>query len=776
MEWDRRTFVKFAVGAALGLGASPLAPKLTDDVAIWTQNWSWVPEPADGEVAFANSVNPATGTGVKVRMVANRTKGQRFIRVEGNPDHPLSRGGVTPADATALQLHYSDAYRVRAPQWREPATGAPRRVSWDKALNYVAGELKKLKDQGKEHTVVMLGDDPKTAESELMMRFMASYGSPNLAFTPSAAQTWDLACVLMSGNYDIGFDLEGAEYVVSFGTPLFEGFGAPVATRKALSAWRDNDVKFVQVEPRASVTAGRANTWLACKPGTEGAVALGIASALVKEGAYDKDLASQALGFEDGGDGPGFKALLLNDYTPEKVAAITGVPKDKLLKVAKAFAKAPKALAVCGPDNSGDPGRLYDFMAVLALNMLKGNLGKEGGLLVRQPLPVNPLGEQLKVSAKPRLDGGHEKPLAVTNLAALAEGAVKGDPYKPGAVIIVGSNPLFTGPQANLIREMLDKAPLVVAVTPFMDETAQLADVVLPAKTFLESWGDSGTAYGSPVSAYGIHKPLIAEPGEAKATGDCLLALAKVMGGEVAKALDFDNMEKVLKTKCADMGDFRKLAEKGYWVQEKPLIGKFCFSTSSGRPEFKSSGLEIVLMRMAEKAGNKDFLAGLGIDPKKADLAAMPHYQKPQALAKVDKKYPLLMAGIPSLRTAQASLPASPYMMKVLSDETLAYKNNLVVEINPATAAELGLAEDDGIAIESASGEIKAIVHLFEGAAPGMVFVPMGLGHTAFGEYLKDKGDNFQKAVMVTTDAMSGLPQWGLSPVRVKKAKGAAHV
>jgi anaerobic selenocysteine-containing dehydrogenase len=145
-------------------------------------------------------------------------------------------------------------------------------------------------------------------------------------------------------------------------------------------------------------------------------------------------------------------------------------------------------------------------------------------------------------------------------------------------------------------------------------------------------------------------------------------------------------------------------------------------------------------------------------------------------LAKVDKKYPLLMAGIPSLRTAQASRPASPYMMKILSDKTLANKDKLVVEINPATAKEFGLTEGEAIVIESASGEIQAIVHLFEGAAPGMVFVPMGLGHTAFGEYLKDKGDNFQKVVLVTTDAMSGLPQWGLSPVRVKKAKGAAHV
>ncbi|MCF8098794.1 MAG: hypothetical protein K9K65_13215, partial [Desulfarculaceae bacterium] len=119
MQWDRRAFIKLAVGGVLGVHASPLMWKLMDDSTIWTQNWSWVPVPEDGAVAFANVVNPQTGTGAKARLVQGRVDGTRAIRVEGNPEHPLSKGGVVPQDASALQLLYNTDIRVTAPLLRD---------------------------------------------------------------------------------------------------------------------------------------------------------------------------------------------------------------------------------------------------------------------------------------------------------------------------------------------------------------------------------------------------------------------------------------------------------------------------------------------------------------------------------------------------------------------------------------------------------------------------------------------------------------------------------
>ena len=399
MEWDRRTFVKLGVGAAAGFMGSPLLLKATDDIAIWTQNnWSWVPKPEKGEVAMATSVNPATGTGVKAKIIESRLSGERFIRVEGNPDHPVSKGGILPADASALQLLYNKAVRLSAPTIRDPKSSAPHRVSWEKALGIVAGKLAGLKKAGKPEKLMVILDDPQSTAGYMMAEFLKAFGSPNLMPIPKADYMLAMAGQIMFGQPDIGFDLENADYVVSFGTPLLENFGAPVATRKALAAWRSDPKKktpFVQVEPYSSVTAGKADTWLACKPGSEGLVALGLCHLLIKAGAYDAGMAAKAFGFEDDGDAKGFKSLILEKYTPEKVAQSTGISTEKLKKVAQAFASAKAPLAVCGPDNSGGPGRLYDFMAVLTLNALRGDWAKRAASSCAKSCPW-------PISARPR--------------------------------------------------------------------------------------------------------------------------------------------------------------------------------------------------------------------------------------------------------------------------------------------------------------------------------------------------------------------------------------
>ena len=593
MDWDRRTFVKFAVGAAMGLGASPLMPKLTDDIAIWTQNWSWVPNPETGAVAFAQTVNPATGTGVKVRAVTGRIKGKRLIRVEGNPEHPLSRGGVIPADASALQLLYYQKLRVPGPMMRNPRIGAPSVVKAETALAYAAERLSALKKAGKAHTVAAIGDSPDTVTGEILARMFLAFGSPNVAFEPDADQTLSLAGTLMMGQDEIGFDLDNADCIISFGTPFLEGFGAPVAVRKAFARLHQAKGRtLIQVEPRASVTASQADLWLACKPGTEAAVALGICHLLIKNKAYDQALETRAVfGFDDLPNHDGFKSLVLNNYSPKQVAEISGVSPDQLTKAAQIFVNTKKAVAVCGPDASGSPGRLFDFMSVLALNAVKGNLGRPGGVVVRPLAPLSPLGEGVDLPEAPPVDAGAVRALAMDNLHAMAQGSISGNPYKIEALVVVGCNPLLTGPQANVMRDFLKSVPFVVAITPFMDETASLADVVLPAATFLEGWGDCAAPYGCAVPAYGLHRPLVKAVEGARSASDWLLQLAKVMGGETAGAVPFKDAREALQVRTKKLGDFKKLAETSYWAAEKPAYGPIECKTPSGKFEFFSMAL-----------------------------------------------------------------------------------------------------------------------------------------------------------------------------------------
>jgi anaerobic selenocysteine-containing dehydrogenase len=741
MNWDRRAFVKFVVGAVAGLHASPLVPKLMDDVAIWTQNWSWVPVPEKGELAFANTYNPATGTACRARLVQARVSGKRVIRVEGNPEHPICQGGVVPADVSMVQASYYNGMRVTSPVMRVSKSGVRRPVSWDEALKALGQILGDLARAGKAHALAVVADDPYAIHGEMLMRLLAAYGSPNLVFLPSARDTLAVAGQIMFGQSEIGFDLFNSQYTLSFGTPLLEGFGAPVATRKAFAAWRSDPKKrgvLVQVEPRASVTASQADLWLACAPGSEAAVALGICSVLIQAGAVSQAAAS-AEGFDQ------FKALVLEKFSPAQVAYYTGVSRKKLVEVAKGFAQAERAVAVCGPGNAGEPGRVADFMAVLALNVLKGNLGRPGGVLVRRPLPLKPLGGEVAMPSAPRLDGGDKRPLGVGSLQTLAENALAGKPYPLQALIVVNCNPAYSGPQAEVMKELCQKVPLLVSISPWMDETASMADIVLPAATFLEGWGDGANPYGSPWATYGIHRPLATINPQAASLGDCVLALAKAIGGPVAEALPFESVAEALAARTADMGDFEELAQRGWWVQEKPGYGDFPLQTPSGR---------VVLVS--------------------GQAAAM--WEPPAALKTLSRERPLLMAAVPSLRTGTGRQPLSPYMLKILDDTVLAHRDQLVVEMNPVTAEQLELKEGDLVQITSRAGQITARLHLFAGAAPGMVFVPVGLGHSAFGMYLKDKGANYYQAVEVEADPVSGLPQWGLTAVSVAKAGEVSHV
>ncbi len=741
MNWDRRAFVKFVVGAVGGLHASPLVPKLMDDVAIWTQNWSWVPVPEKGELLFANTYNPATGTACRVRRVQARLSGKRVIRVEGNPEHPICGGGVVPADVSMVQASYYNGMRVTSPVMRVSKSGVRRPVSWEAALEVLGRILGDLAQAGKAHTVAVVADDPYTVHGEMLMRLLAAYGSPNLVFQPSARDTLAVAGQVMFGQGEIGFDLANSLYTVSFGTPLLEGFGAPVATRKAFAAWRSDPKKrgvLVQVEPRASVTASQADLWLACAPGSEAAVALGICNLLIQAGAVSP-AAAGAEGFEQ------FKALVREKFSPAQVEYLTGVSPRKLAEVAKGFAQAERAVAVCGPGNAGEPGRVNDFMAVLALNVLKGNLGRPGGVLVRRPLPLRPLGGEVSMPNVPRLDSDEQRPWGVGSLQTLAENALAGKPYPLSVLIVVNCNPVYSGPQAEVMQELCEKVPVLVSISPWMDETASMADIVLPAATFLEGWGDGANPYGSPQASYGIHRPLATINPQAASLGDCVLALAKAIGGPAAEALPFKSVEKALAARTADMGDFKKLYERGWWVQQQPDYGEFPLRTASGR---------VVLMSDQAKA----------------------MWEPPAALKALSYERPLLMAAVPSLRTGTGRQPLSPYMLKILDDTTLAHRDQLVVEMHPKTAEQLELKEGDLVRIASRAGHITARLHLFEGAAPGMVFVPVGLGHSAFGMCLKNKGANYYQAVEVEADPVSGLPQWGLTAVSVAKAGEVSHV
>ena len=398
MKLGRRAFLQFAAGAVGGTLLSPIPWQLMDDSAIWSQNWWFRPSPERGEITKVATTCLLCdgGCGIQARLVNKN----RAILLEGNPKNPVNAGGICPLGAAGLQFLYAP-YRIAQPMKQTKKRGdvsGLQPISWEEALKELRGKLAQLRSEGEAKTVAAITGQRPGSMDALWQQFFTAYGSPNLFKMPSTTDSLELAAGLTAGKkVPFAFALEDSSYVLSFGADLIEGWGAPVRMQRAYALWRQESngkgaTKIVQVESRCSLTAAKADQWVAVAPGTEAALALGIAHVLVKENLYDSDFVKGSVfGFEDwtdtqGKTRKGFKDLILAaDYAPEAVSKRTGVEVAKIRDLAKEFAAASNAVVVWGGSQGGLPGNIYDDLSFIALNALKGNF-KSGGTISLTPV------------------------------------------------------------------------------------------------------------------------------------------------------------------------------------------------------------------------------------------------------------------------------------------------------------------------------------------------------------------------------------------------------
>ncbi|MBW1717932.1 MAG: hypothetical protein JRJ77_19465, partial [Deltaproteobacteria bacterium] len=145
----------------------------------------------------------------------------------------------------------------------------------------------------------------------------------------------------------------------------------------------------------------------------------------------------------------------------------------------------------------------------------------------------------------------------------------------------------------------------------------------------------------------------------------------------------------------------------------------------------------------------------------------MPHYEELKARAD-EKEYPLLLLPIELINLASGWIANPPFLNKTLFDYQLK-KDDLFVEVNPETAYTYGLQEGSRVVLKSRAGELTVRIHMFHGAMPGVVFIPLGLGHTAYDRYLKGKGVNPYEIIDPAEDPVSGQPVWWNTRVTMVK-------
>ena len=730
-----------------------------------------------------------SGCGLDVRVVDGKA-----VKIEGNPLHPLNQGVCCLKGQAALEMLYSPE-RLPRPRLQTGGRGNGdwKEISWDEALALVADRLSALRAAGQPHTVVFLHGETRGQMRALINRFMTAYGSPNVISQDSLdEQAARLATFLTQGVNGLPvYDLNNARYVMTFGGNLLEASRHVIGYLGALAFMRrgrPDRGKLVAVHPRLSLTGIKADEWVPIRPGTYGALALGLANVIINSSLYDQDFVRDfTFGFEDFEDEAGnlhmgFKRLVLERYPLDRVESITGVPAADIARLAGEFATNRPAVAVMPTEPGGlaSGNSLYTAMAVHALNALVGSIDVPGGVWVQRfprladwpdwtPDPVAEVG-----LAHERVDGAGSDalPLAISAYQNVADRVLADEPYPVNALFLYNANPVYDAPNGGRFAEALRKIPFVVSFASTLDESAAHADLILPASTFLEVWGDDyieGTGY----AGVSLRQPVVEPVHDTRDPGDVLLSLAAMLGGPLADALPWRSYKELVKYRLSaiDM-DWSKFQENGVWSE------MVYFNAAPGSPAW---GNVVGRDRLnAPKDGrfdlfSRELFAALA-QGSAEDLDCLPHFDLPATVESGDAAaYPFLLVTqtlITQPRNWEGILPTL--------QEAYGLQTNMKwsswVEINPRAAQALGVKNGDLVWVESAVGRVQVPVRLYEGLWPNAVYMPPGQGHRTLVTWGRGSpanvviGVNPNQLLVAGTEPLGGVAAVSPTRVRIYKA------
>lgn len=468
---ERKDFLMLGGGAVAGGLAGYVfsgAPFLGLQWLVeWTQDQH---VPAGGPEQYLKAICGAcrNSCDMSIRMI-----GDRAVKIE------TSNSGC-PFSQNALQLLYHPE-RLDSPLKRTGKKGTARasafeRVSWDEAIADIAKRMNKLIGDRKGNMIAGISKNDNLAGA-LLNRLVKASGSANAYYEPTLNT---LAQAALGGYVD--YDLANADFILSFGARLLEGWGTPCAMNKSFIAWKKKGAKLVQADAVRTRTASIADTWLAIKPGTEIVLALGIANCLAKKG--------RAAGGADW-------MAIVGKYTPEKAAAITGLKAKQIEDVADAFARAGNPVAVAGRGGSGVSSSSAEFLAVQALNAMVGS--RAATLKKSQDLGEPALSANAAASLKDA-----KKPAGLDDF-------IKNGNFE--MLFVNEADPAYRSVYgADLIKKM--EGAFVVAFMPLLNDTAMYADYIFPSLSYLEVASATGDA---PLKPYmkAVH------------AGDAIISLAK---------------------------------------------------------------------------------------------------------------------------------------------------------------------------------------------------------------------------------------------------------
>lgn len=420
--------------------------------------------------------------------IHGRVREGRVLKLEGNPDSPINRGKLCQMGQAGVQNHYNpDRYGV--PKLRKD--GELVDISWDEAWKLIEEKTGPAAKLGARRLAWMTGT-LSGHQAALMAAHIETVNGKHYGHEVITPAVWEAVNKDLFGEAMPRLHLARAKLVLSFGADFLGTWLSPVHFSTEYAQFRKPPRGIlIQVEPAMSLTGANADLWLAIRPGTEGALALGLAYVLAQNGVPAPDVLQGVLA----------------DYAPSKVAGITGVSEARITQLAELLRKHTPSLVLPGYTAQGQTQGYETTTAIMLLNVMLGNVGQtltSGGEF---PFP--------QLTAK----SGNTR-----DLLAFAEAAHN---KAHDAVFFYGANPVFTAPAALNLADRLKNIPFKVAFTQFPDETAAQCDLIMPVASYLEDWGTHVPAY-QPDGVIGLQQPLMEAlyPGT-PGLGDVLLKLLK---------------------------------------------------------------------------------------------------------------------------------------------------------------------------------------------------------------------------------------------------------
>jgi anaerobic selenocysteine-containing dehydrogenase len=629
----------------------------------------------------------------------------RVLSIHGNPDSPVSQGyNCERSKAAPEHLYHKDRLNYPRKRVGERGEGEWERIPWEQGLDEVAEKIKEAKSQYGPEAIATSNGTYRTVKY-IGRRFMNLLGSPNILAAGTQVCFCNVAVIesITHGRMQHISDYDNAQCIVEWAANPAHSW--PQNWHRIIRA-KKRGAKLIVVDPRLTETAARADIWLQPRPGTDTALLMGWMNVIINENLYDTDFVEKwTVGFNE-------LRERVQKYFPAKVAEITGVVEDKIRESARMYARAKPACMGWGVtfDQLGR-NATQAVRARAILRAITGNLDVKGGNLLAGPhptlIPESEIEENERLSQEQRQKqlgsdrfrlytwdtydkiteyakeigyrGTYASAYVVKcNAPATWRAILTGEPYPVRAMLTVASNPMVTSANTKIVYEAIKKLDLYVVMDYWMTPSAELADYVFPAASWIERpWLESH--WGAFPNVEAGERAI--EPLEERRSD---FQFYRELGIRLGQDWPWKTMEELYDYQLNPLG-FTWKEFVGKVRYDDPLAGykryeKTGFATPSRKVEIYSSILE-----------------GLGYDP-------LPEYEEPAesivSTPELAKEYPLTLITGGRFRPMFHSEHRQVESLRRMHPDP-------IVQINPELGIIHGIADGDWVWIETRLGKTK---------------------------------------------------------------------